>query len=293
LSAEEGARPLDTQGRGARALLAGAALVFAVVALAGLVAPRLTLSVGAASVFVFAGVAVSAVLGVFLGTRAHPARRVAALVALVAVALLAAVALGHPPPRLGAPLVDAALVALAIAVGGAIGARIEHPGHLLPASVVAACADVISVVSPSGPSHAIVADARALAILALSFPVPGTREAAPALGLGDVVFLALLLAAARTHALPAARVAALSLLGIALAGVASAALEAAVPALPAIVACVIVGVPAARRVRRRDRTVTWIAVGAAVLLATGAVARRGRETPVPAPVGSTDRSTQP
>lgn len=261
--------------------LLAAALCGIVAALAALIAPRVSLSPGAASVFVFGGASLLAVLGAYVGTRARPSGRAAIAAVVVACAVLSIVGLARPSPRLGVPLVDAALVALAVAVGGSVGARIEHPGHLLPASIVAACADVLSVLSPSGPTHAILADERALALLAISFPIPGTPIAAPALGLGDVIFIALLLAAARAHGLSARRVAALSLLGLALAGGLSAAADAAVPALPAIVACVLLGLPAARRVRRRDRTVTWIAAGAALVLAGGAILRRPRSAPPP------------
>jgi hypothetical protein len=144
---------------------------------------------------------------------------------------------------------------------------------LLPASIVAASADVISVLSPHGPTRTVASDERALSLLAVSFPVPGTSLAAPALGVGDVLFVALLLAAARAHALSPIRVALLCAIGVALAGVASAMLGAAVPALPAIVAVVLVGVPGARRLRRKDRTVALVASGVAVALAAAVLVR--------------------
>lgn len=309
--------------RTARPILEAALVVGASVGLAAQLAPFLRMSPAWAAAFVFGGAALVAVGGTFLGTRrpnapsapnAAPAphapagsdavsgRAILAACAL-AVCALALVDRLQPRAGVGAPVVDAALVAIAAAIGGAIGARIEHPGHLLPASIVAASADVVSLLSPRGLTHAIAADARALSLLAVSFPVPGTAEAAPALGLGDLVFIALLLAAARRHALGAPRVAALSLLGVTIAGAASALVEAAVPALPAVVAAVLVGVPAARRVRREDRTIAIVAASIALALAaatglrrlvtpppprteTGSVGERSRRAPDDAPEGS-------
>jgi hypothetical protein len=286
--------------RAARPILEAALVAFASVGLAAQLAPHVQLSPGWAAAFVFGGAALVAVGGTFLGTRSAPAtpapplaasapQRLAPLPVLavlgtsvVAVCALAAIDRVQPRASVGAPLVDAALIAIAAALGGAIGARVEHPGHLLPASLVAASADVVSLLSPSGLTHAIAADARALSLLAVSFPVPGTREAAPALGLGDLVFIALLLAAARRHALGVGRVAGLALLGVAVAGAASAILEAAVPALPAVVAAVLLGVPAARRVRRKDRTVALVAAAIALALAATTGIRRLTSPPPPA-----------
>jgi hypothetical protein len=167
--------------------------------------------------------------------------------------------------------VDTALVVVATALGASIGSRVQDPGHLLPAGAVAAAADVVSVSASWGPSHAIASSERALATLAVSFPVPGTWAVAPALGVGDLIFVALLLGAARAHALPYARVALLSGLGVLLAGFGSAAVGAPVPALPTVVVVVLLGVPGARRVRRKDKTVATIAVGTSIVVATWAV----------------------
>jgi hypothetical protein len=272
-----------------RSILEAASAVGVAVGLAALLAPSVPMSPAWAAAFVFGGAALVAVGGTFVGTRGTPGASAdsettrarsgqAALGVLgpcaVAIAALVLVDRLQPRASLGAPLVDAALVAIAVALGGAIGRHVEHPGHLLPASLVAASADVVSLLSPSGPTHAIAANARALSLLAVSFPVPGTAEAAPALGLGDLVFIALLLAAARRHALGARRVAALSLLGVALAGAASALVEGAVPALPAVVAAVLLGVPATRRLRRKDRTVAIVAASIALALAAATGIRR-------------------
>jgi hypothetical protein len=239
----------------------------AVVAAAMLLAPHLHVSPGAADALTFGGAAAVSILGLVLGTRAPLSPRgVVAIDAFAAATLGVLAALRVRSPWI-APVVDASLLAVAWATGGAIGARIEHPGHLLPAAAVAAAADVASVTSSSGPTHAIAASERALAVLAVSFPVPGTGAVAPALGVGDLVFVALLLAAARAHGLSVLRVAGLSLAGILLAGFGSALSGRAFPALPAIGAVVVGFVPEARRLRRKDRTVATLSIGVAAVVA--------------------------
>lgn len=237
------------------------------VTLAMLVAPHVGGSPGVADAVTFGGAACLAVLGVTLGTvRALPGR-VVLLVDLVAATILAALAVLRVKSPWLTPLVDTCLLALAWATGGAIGARIEDPGHLLPAAAVAAAADIVSVASSWGPSHAIASSERALALLAISFPVIGTRAVAPALGVGDLVFVALMLAAARAHRLPVLRIAVLALLGVLVAGFGSAMLGKAVPALPAIGAMVIAFVPQTRTLRRKDRTVATVAIGVSIVVA--------------------------
>jgi hypothetical protein len=173
------------------------------------------------------------------------------------------------------PAVDTALIAFAWATGAAIGGRVEHPAHLLPAAAVASAADIVSVAASWGPSNAIASSERALAVLAISFPVVGTGVVAPALGVGDLIFVALALGVARKHELPYRRIALLAFVGVLFAGVASALVGRAVPALPAIGLMIIVFVPASRQVRRKDRSVTMIALGVAAVVAVfGVFSRR-------------------
>jgi len=245
------------------ALVAPAAIVGAAI----LVAPHLRVSAGVADALTFGCAAAVAVLGVALGTKKPLPPAVVATVDALAIAVLGALALLRVKSPWVSPVVDTCLLALAWATGGAIGARIEHPGHLLPAAAVAAAADIVSVASSWGPSHAIASSERALALLAISFPVPGTRVVAPALGVGDLVFIALVLAAARAHALPVRRITVLALVGVLVAGFGSALLGRAVPALPTIGLAVIAFVPEARRLRRKDRTVATIAIGVSVAVA--------------------------
>src|SRR5262249_16797564 len=130
-------------------------------------------------------------------------------------ALVLALALLRPAPLPLAIGVNTALVALAHSLGGSIGRRVAHPGHLLPACAVAAAADAASVLFPGGPSHAIASSERALSLALVAFPVPGTRALAPSIGFGDLVFLALVLGTAATHRLSIPRAAALGALGAA------------------------------------------------------------------------------
>ena len=120
----------------------------------------------------------------------------------------------------------------------------------------------------------IAANEQALALLAISFPVPGTDQWAPALGIGDLVFVAIVYGAAVVHHLPYARVFALCAVGAILAGLVSAILETAVPALVPIAAALLVGLPQARAVPLRDRRVATISMLIAVSLAGAVIATR-------------------
>jgi hypothetical protein len=167
-------------------------------------------------------------------------------------------------------LVDSALVALAWALGTSLGRRVQHASHLFPACVVAACADLVSLLSPEGPSHAIANSDRALSVLAVWFPVPGGHAVSPALGVGDLLFIALVCGVARVHGLPYARCVALCLLGTALAGLGAAWLGLAVPALVPIAAVIVLGLPRVRQLRPADRAAARVSmlIAGSVALAT-------------------------
>ena len=135
-----------------------------------------------------------------------------------------------------------------------------------------ACADATSVVSQFGPTHALAESDAALSIVAVGFPVPGTSSFAPALGVGDLVFVAIVFGAVAAHRLSIVRVALLCGLGAAIAGAASAVLGAAVPALVPIAAAVVLGVPEARRLRPRERRVAIVAMVIAASVAAAAIA---------------------
>ena len=164
---------------------------------------------------------------------------------------------------------DAALVTLAWALGGTLGRHVQHAAHLLPACAVAAAADLASLLSPEGPSHAIARSDRALSVLATWFPVPGSGAVSPALGIGDLLFIGLVLGVAEVHALPRGRCVGACALGTLLAGGAALWLNVAIPALVPIAAAVVLLVPQVRRVRRADRTATRFSMsvaGAAALV---------------------------
>jgi hypothetical protein len=246
-------------------LLAAPALAVA----AALLFPGLVVSPGVAAALTFGGAAGAALLSLSLAARADLAPRAAAGLLAAGVALVGAAFLAAARPVLAVALVDLGLVAAAHAVGGSIGRRVAHPGHLLPACAVAAAADLASVIHPAGPSHAIAASERALSLLAVGFPVPGTDAVAPALGVGDLMFLALLLGVAAAHRFSIARVALAAAVGLAVAGGLAGALQREIPALIPLGAAVVALVPEARRLRPEDRRTAAISVTLAAAVALG------------------------
>ncbi len=170
--------------------------------------------------------------------------------------------------------VHSALVCLAWGLGASLGRSVQHATHLFPACVVAASADVVSLVSPEGPSHAVANSERALSVLAMWFPVPGSSAVAPALGVGDLLFMAFVLGVASTHGLGVLRAVGCCALGVAAAGFAAASLGVAVPALVPIAVATVIGLPSIRRLRAVDRRAAqWsMLIAASVALAT--IARR-------------------
>ncbi len=133
------------------------------------------------------------------------ARIALAAMALAAAALVALVVSAPAPGALPSAVALAALLTLGTAAGAGIGHRIQHAGHLSIVAVVSSVADVASVLAPRGPSHEISESPALLSVLALSWPMIGTARIEPLLGVGDVVFVALYLAAAARHGLSLAR----------------------------------------------------------------------------------------
>lgn len=260
----------------ARHVALSLALPAALIAVALAVSPRVSASVEVAALVTFLGAAIVAVAGVALGARRSLPGRVVAAVDGVAVAALLAIVLANVRSPWIVTVVDPLLVAFAAMTGALIGERVEHPSHLLPAAAVAAAADIVSVASAWGPSAAIASSDRALSVLAISFPVISTRAVAPALGVGDLVFIALALGVARKHELPYRQVALLALAGVLAAGLLSARLERAVPALPAIGAMIVAFVPRARALRRKDRSAATVAIGVSLVVALFAIVRSRR-----------------
>lgn len=236
-------------------------------------AARITLPERSASALAFGGGALLPVAGLAIAASVLAPTRVALTTLLASLATWALAVGLQPPPAASLVLFDTALVALAWAFGDLLGQRVQHEAHLLPACAVASSADLLSVLSPEGPSHAIVTSDRALSALAIWFPVPGTRSIAPALGVGDLLFVALVFAVARQHCLPYSRCVAACLVGTALAGFGSAWLAAPVPALIPISAVLVLGVPGIRRLRSQDRTAAGLSMAIAAGLAFVTVAR--------------------
>lgn len=140
----------------------------------------------------------------------------------------------------------AGLLILGTGLGAAIGRRIQEPAHLLFVALVSGVADTLSVVQPGGISKAIAEEPAALALLALPWPLLGTSEIAPLLGVSDVVFASLYLHAARTHGLSVPR----TWLALAVAFAATAVLvvltERTIPVLPLLGLGVVAVQPRAR-----------------------------------------------
>jgi hypothetical protein len=210
---------------------------------------------------------VPAVLALTLAARRAEGPAARGLLAGIAIAAVL-VAWSQGLPRWLVPLQVFGLVAVAHGVGGFIGRKVEHAGHLMPACAIAAAADLASVLSPEGPSNAVARSDAALALLALAAPVPGTEAITFVLGIGDLLFSAIALGAAARHGISLVRVGALALAAFVIALGASAALAAPIPALVPLGVLLVAGVPEMRRVRAEDRRPTAIALGlaAAVVL---------------------------
>ena len=248
----------------------GLLLTPAVVAIACYALPSVKVGTSTGDATAFAGATLFPILGLSLAARCEVKLILALGVAATSATLLLALILVQPPPIATVLLVDTALVCLSWALGGSLGRRVQHPAHLFPACVVAASADLVSLLSPEGPSHAIAKSERALSVLAVWFPVPGSSALAPALGVGDLLFIAVVFGVARAHGLPYARCVLACAFGTALAGLAAAWSGLAVPALVSIAAVLLLVLPAIRKLRRGDRRAArWsMLIASSVAIAT-------------------------
>jgi hypothetical protein len=236
----------------------GLGLMPCAVAAAAWFLPGLHVAAGLANALAFAGAALLPILALAIAATAEVTLPATLAIAALSSVLLVSLAFLQHAPVAAMLVVDSALVGLAWAIGTSVGRRVQHASHLLPACVVAASADLVSLLSPEGPSHAIAQSDRALSVVAVWFPVPGTRALAPALGVGDLLFIALVFGVAVVHHLPYARTVLLAALGTAVAGGIAAWLGVAVPALVPISAAILLGLPQARQVRPADRrAATW------------------------------------
>ena len=221
----------------------------------------------------FLGATAFPIVGLAVATTGEASLALTLCLSLPALATWLGVVWLQPAPSVALVLANAALVCLAWAFGSALGKRVQHPAHLSPACVVAASADLVSLLSPEGPSHAIAQSDRALSVLTVGFPVPGSLALAPALGIGDLLFMALVFGVAQRHGLPYTRTVGLCALGTALAGMAAAGFGLAMPALVPIAAVLLLGLPPIRRLRRADRAAAWVSMLAATSVAAVSLAR--------------------
>ena len=250
---------------------------------------RAPLWVGLVTVF---GVGLLSLLALLREWSAHrPDRRQAALLLAVGAVLwlLSASAVrGGWPWALAHPVNTAALLLFTITLGNWLAAELQRPGHLLPVGVIGALADLWSItggptrrISEKTVEHVQTASehlARGEApppppwpvFLILQWPQPGAGGMAALLGFGDLVFMALLLAAARRFALPGWRALGLVTAGLLASLALSVALRRPVPALPAICGLFLLGNLRALRLERHEWLITGVAavaLGAAVAFA--------------------------
>lgn len=254
-------------------LTAGLALTPISLTLAAQLLPTLQVTESAPDFIAFAGATLTAIVAIAVCAAVEVSLRMALGVAAFAAAVLAGVAHSGASSLTSLVVVDSALVSLAWGLGASLGRRVQHASHLFPACVVAASADVVSLLSPEGPSHAIAESDRALSVLAMGFPVAGSHAVAPVLGVGDLLFTAFVLGIAHAHRLSYARAIACIGAGVAAAGFAAARLGVAVPALVTIAAAIIVGMPAIRRLRAVDRTAAHASMAIALSLVVVTLAR--------------------
>ncbi|AKF08394.1 hypothetical protein [Sandaracinus amylolyticus] len=261
---------------GARAFAAVVGACVVAFVLAALVAPLVPVDPSRSAVAAFAafGLGFAAVSAMTIAAGAVigplPPRALALWVPVIAV--LAGSAATRASGIAASALVIVALLTGGAVSGGVVGARIQHAGHVVIVAVVSSLADVWSVLSPAGPSAAALESAPMLSVLALPFPMLGTRAIEPLLGIGDVVFVALYLTVSRRFALGVRRT--IVALGIAFAVTAASviALERALPALPFLGAAILVAHPETRLPPPHERRVAAIGIGVLAVLVISVLA---------------------
>jgi len=242
--------------------LGAVAAVLVVLIAVAYLAPYVLIGPEAAYVIGSSAVAAEALAVSWLAPQASP--RSLWVVALPIASLLAIRAAAGS--GLGSAVtVTAALLTAATLVGAAVGREIEKPGHLLLVAAVSAVADLLSLYSPQGITAAVAKSPAALSLLALPWPMLGTSRLEPLLGVGDVIFVSLYIAASRRNELSLKR----TLFGLAGGfGMISAlvlALQAPVPGLPILGAAIVLVHPQVRKLSAADARVGLVALGLMVL----------------------------
>jgi hypothetical protein len=171
--------------------------------------------------------------------------------------------MGAPATALHAAVLTFALGVAATLLGAGLGARIERPGQIAAVAIVSALADLWSVFDPSAPSARFAEDALArpdqLTIVALPFPLLGTPLIPALIGAGDVLFVALYVAAYRSHRLPIGKLAVALVLAFCVGLLGLLASERALPLLPLLGVAAVASDPAARSLHAREwRTVAMV-----------------------------------
>lgn len=235
-------------------------------ALIALASPHVPLRLPlAAYLFAFACVGAEVLIAAASVPRLRP-RMLAWLAATFGTLALIAWAGSSIPGLLAAVLVTIMLLASGTITGSVVGSAIDRPGHLLIVVVVSALVDVFSVLHPSGPTAQLVQIEAAVDVLVLPWPMLGTADIQPILGVGDVTFAAIYLAAARRHSLSVRR----TIVALACALTVTAAVvivsERGVPALPFLGVAMLAAHPEARRLPREDRVRALVGLVALALV---------------------------
>jgi hypothetical protein len=237
-----------------RALLGALLLSSALFALSVPLAPRLPVStlLGALLAFSLVSLVITAVAVL---TPTASVRQLLGL--LVPPLVLAGLVLARPalPTPVEACAINVTLLGFGALLGGAVGGRVDHAGHLVLLAWVASVVDVLSVFAPEGPTAQMVQSPEvALPLVTLSWPIFGTASVEPLIGVGDVTIATLYAAAARATHLPRVRVVLGLLLGFALTFAALVVFERALPALPMLSFAVVLALaPHSLRVPPADR----------------------------------------
>lgn len=242
-----------------------------VLVLTALVAPHVPIAgtplLGAAALLAFVCVSAEVLVAASL-TPPLPPRFLWLVGAPIALTALV-VAAGDALPRLAAAaLVTASLLTLGTLIGSVVGDAIEKAGHLVIVAIVSAGVDAVSVLHPQGPTAQIVEVQAAVSVLILPWPILGTDQIEPILGVGDIAFAAIYLVATRRHGLSVRRTVIALGIGLAVTLGVVLATGAGIPALPFLGAAVVAAHPEARRLPREDRAkAAWGLLAIALLFA--------------------------
>ena len=241
------------------------ASVCGLLAVSAVVAPHLSISPAAGALVAFVCVCL-AVLVVSVSTPVLPRRALVWLA--VPIAVLAAFAVVPQIVRapFGVTAVAASLLVGGTVAGGVIGARIEHPSHLFVAAYVSSLADLYSVFSTRGVTAQVVESERWLSILAISWPVLGTSDIEPMLGVGDVIVCAIYAVAARQLGLGMRRTTLALAGGFALVLIALLVFAMPLPALPFLGAAFVAAHPVTLRFRKGEKRTAAIGLAIATLV---------------------------